>query len=830
MSHNYNADAIQVLKGLDAVRKRPGMYIGNTDDISGLHHMVYELVDNSIDEALAGFCSKIDVVIYSTGEVSVQDNGRGMPVDYHKGENMSAAEVIMTQLHAGGKFSQDSYEYSGGLHGVGAAVVVGLSKSLTLIVCKDGSKYHMSFAQGKKVDDLTMIGKTKETGTFIRFQPDPEIFSVLDFEADLMSNRLKELSFLNPGVEINFYDERSNVRHKFYHVGGLSEFVSSLTKNKTHLHKKLITIHSVSNKIHVSVAMTWTTSQVDHSLFFTNTIQQKDGGTHVSGFRSGITRAFQQYVRDKGTKAQQKIDFTGDDIREGLVAVVAIKVQDPKFSSQTKEKLVSSNVRQVVESVVFTHLETWLEENPADASIIIDKIIESALAREAARRARELSHTQKSNALNLQVSKKLAACSEKDPSKCELFIVEGDSAGGSAKQARNRFFQAVLPLRGKILNIEKVNFAKALASEVISTLIAAIGTSIGTEFDIAKLRYHKIIIMTDSDVDGKHISALLLVFFFRYMRELIINGHLYISAPPLYGIVHKNHIDYIRDDDAFYKYMIDRGSKDLVITIDQVAVEDDIKTFLSDTALLVRNLKLNQSNNVMLQRIIAAKAFDITVNKNIYNSTYEHKSSNEIRNNENVNDENYTEENDEYENDNAYNANSLDGIDHKHSAKPQKLMTINAQRIHKFMSHESDCWSLRDNNILEHKHHGIHNTYDLSKLNYNKHANLIEVYINLWGHLWGDGCYVDNIKLLNPFTFLDILIQKASRGLHIQRYKGLGEMNARQLGSTAMCNYRRVTLDDCAEAEKDCFTLMGSDITLRKIFIRDNALYADLDS
>ena len=791
IKQKYNASSIQVLKGLEGVRKRPEMYIGNTDDISGLHHMVYELIDNSIDEVSAGFCNEISVTVYANGWVSVKDNGRGIPVDHHEGENMSAAELIMTQLHAGGKFSKDSYEYSGGLHGVGAAVVVALSAHLDLTVYRDGKEYSMSFAEGKKIKDMTVMKSVdidNTTGTFIKFLPDPTIFSVVDFNTKVLKSRLEELSFLNPGVTINFLDEKSNASYGFCNSKGLLDFLESLLINKTKIIEPIL-FSSEINQVKLSLCMSWTKYNNEESLFFTNNIQQKDGGTHVSGFRTGLTRAFQNYIKEKGTKVQQKIEFIGDDIREGMVSILSIKVHDPKFSSQTKEKLVSSNVRQAVESMVFTKLQEWLEENPNDANIVINKILESAIAREAAKKARELSHKQKSNAIQLQVSKKLAACSEKDPSKCELFIVEGDSAGGSAKQARNRFFQAVLPLRGKIMNIEKVNFTKALSSEVISTLVAAIGTGIGDEFDISKLKYHKIIIMTDSDVDGKHISALLLVFFFRYMPELIQNKHLYISTPPLYGIIYKNRIDYIQDDADFYRYMVNRGAKDISISkSDSVILSgDDLKDFLFDTASFSKNLNLHRKENEFLKALICAKAFQYQSRTVI---------TDEI--------------NGEFPQDNT------------------SMISIDPSKAYDFLKHESNNWTLHDG-ILELNENGLQTQHNTNTMRF-KNEHLIMNYLDKWSYAWGRDCFVDNVALLDPFRFLQQLIQKASKGLYVQRYKGLGEMNAKELGEVAMCNYKSVELCDITEAEKTCIDLMGIDVTQRKAFIRENAIYADLDS
>jgi len=777
LNSGYNADSIKVLKGLEAVRKRPGMNIGNTDEKDGLEQMLAELRDNAIDEALAGHCKNIIIRLYSDGSASVEDDGRGIPVDIHKEEGISAAEVIMTQLHAGGKFGQGAYKVSGGLHGVGASVVNALSSYLTMTIWKDKKEYEMSFAKGVTVSPLREIGPTKKKGTYIRFLPDPEIFSKTVFDYKSLCIRLQELAFLNPGISIVAIDERGDekIETKFYDTGGIESFARNLCKSKSILNATPLLIRGQAHQIEVDCAIFWTSSYSEQTLFFTNTIPQADGGTHAIGLRAGLTKALQSYVKDKGTKNQQKTEFSGDDIREGMVCVLSIKVPDPKFSSQTKEKLVSSQVRQVVESITTKEVESWLEENPADSGKVINRILESANAREAARRARDLSRKNKaSNELNFQVAKKLAGCSEKDPAKCQLFIVEGDSAGGSAKQARDRFFQAVLPLRGKILNIEKVNFAKALTSEMITTLIAAIGTGIGEDFSLTKLRYHKIVIMTDADVDGKHIAALLLTFFYRYMRPLIEEGHIYLAKPPLYGIVSKKATEYIKDDRDFIKYILDRGATESTIV-------DRNGNALIDKEQLIVYLnevqKLKYSLDRIYQWALAAKAFA----KNIDNHTALQRLKTHLSNNRQGN------------------------------------------------------WEIKEHGIT-HQHHGVDVIYKFD-LNYVPDQTRIhlENFTENWSRLWGSDSYLKGELIADPIAFFDQVMDRGRQGLSIQRYKGLGEMNPRELGITTMQEYmqvqlgRELTEEIINEASEVCSKLMGDNVAERRKFIEENARFADVD-
>jgi DNA gyrase subunit B len=799
-AEEYGADAIKVLKGLDAVRKRPGMYIGDTDDGSGLHHMIYEVVDNAVDESLAGYCDRATVTLNADGSCTVFDNGRGIPTDIHPSEGVSAAEVIMTQLHAGGKFDQNSYKVSGGLHGVGVSVVNALSIWLKLRVWRGGKEHAMSFTNGEADAPLAVVRDSHDKrGTEVTFLPSPEIFTKTDFDYSTIEHRLRELAFLNSGVRIVLADKRG-VEPKeveLYYEGGIQAFVRYLDRTKQALVTEPIMIKGEKDGITVECALWWNDSYHENVLCFTNNIPQRDGGTHLAGFRGALTRVINGYATTSGIAKKEKVALTGDDAREGLTCVLSVKVPDPKFSSQTKDKLVSSEVRPVVESLIGEELAAWFEEHPQDAKQIVGKVVEAAAAREAARKAREL--TRRKGALDISsLPGKLADCQERDPAKSELFIVEGDSAGGSAKQARNRENQAVLPLRGKILNVERVRFEKMLSSAEIGTLITALGTGIGREeFNPDKLRYHKIIIMTDADVDGAHIRTLLLTFFYRQMQEIIERGHLYIAQPPLYKVKRGTSEQYLKDGKALENYLIETGleGSSLALASGAERAGADLRQIV-DEALSVRaaldGLHSRYSRTVIEQAAIAG-----VLNPEV------------LSNNENALAAA------------SYIAKRLDAI----AEETERGWTgVHAQDGSLVFAREvrgvKESWSI-DAKLI-----GSADAIRLDK----KAAHLQEIYAKP-----AKLRRKDSDKVIHgPIDLLEAVFAAGRKGISMQRYKGLGEMNPEQLWETTLdSNVRsllRVKVSELDEAD-DLFTkLMGDVVEPRRDFIRENALsVANLD-
>ena len=792
----YGADSIKVLKGLDAVRKRPGMYIGDTDDGTGLHHMVYEAVDNSIDEALAGHCDKVEVILHSDDSVTVRDNGRGIPVDMHPDEGRSAAEVIMTVLHAGGKFDSNSYKVSGGLHGVGVSVVNALSDYLELTIRRHGKIHQCRFERGDTVKPIEVIGEAEGTGTEVRFLPSLETFSHRNMSFDILSKRLRELSFLNSGVHIELSDERTDNKIVFQYEGGINAFVEHLNKARTPLHPGCITINTDKDDVGVELSLQWTDSYQENVFCFTNNIPQRDGGAHLAGLRAALTRCINTYATANGLLKKHKVSLTGDDCREGLTAVLSVKVPDPKFSSQTKDKLVSSEVRPIVESKVNEKLSEWFEENPKEAHTIIGKAAEAAIARDAARKARDL--TRRKGALDVSnLPGKLADCQEKDPANSEIYLVEGDSAGGSAKQGRNRKTQAILPLKGKILNVERARFDKMLGSQEIGTLITALGTGIGKDdFNIAKLRYHKVVIMTDADVDGAHILTLLLTFFYRQMPELIERGYLYIAQPPLYRVARGKKDRYIADDAELQEFLLESGSdgKEYHEGAKKGAMTTErFQTFIrSINRLHALMLRLSQRvDNRVLKLLVEGKKLSASI----------------MRDKERL-------------------TTHLDTLMETFTAESRDDEALK-YRIYK----DEDLGAFWIQ--FERRDHGRTkiSRLDIDLVSTVEFAEAQKLCSNAQSMVKA-GAYIadgDNRWEINTYDDVSALIDKEGRrGLKIQRYKGLGEMNPEQLWETTLDpvnrRFLRVTLEDVVSADETFSTLMGDAVEPRRDFTQANAL------
>ena len=799
----YGAESIKVLKGLDAVRKRPGMYIGDTDDGSGLHHMVYEVVDNAIDEALAGHATEVSITLNPDGSVTVRDNGRGIPTDIHKEEGVSAAEVIMTQLHAGGKFDQNSYKVSGGLHGVGVSVVNALSSWLKLTIWRGGKEHSMEFRDGVAVAPLKVTGNVKDKrGTEVTFLASPKTFTMTEYDFATLEHRLRELAFLNSGVMIVLADQRHAVekREEMKYEGGVEAFVKYLDRNKKPLVASPIIIRAERDGISVDAALWWNDAYHEAVLCFTNNIPQRDGGTHLAGFRGALTRQITTYADKLGSARKEKVALTGDDCREGLTAVLSVKVPDPKFSSQTKDKLVSSEVRPVVEGVVNDALDKWFEENPTHARVIVGKVVEAATAREAARKAREL--TRRKGALDISsLPGKLADCQERDPAKSELFIVEGDSAGGSAKQGRNREFQAVLPLRGKILNVERARMDKMLSSAEIGTLITALGTGIGEEFDATKLRYHKIIIMTDADVDGAHIRTLLLTFFFRQMPELIERGHLFIAQPPLYKVTKGKSAQYLKDESAFEDFLIDTGLDEASLNLasGEVRAGQDLRSVVDDARAvrsLINGLHSRYNRSVVEQAAIAGGL----------NPTVASDPARAAAMAERI-------------------ARRLDVIAEDTERGWQGRVNPSNEGPGGYVL-ERTVRGVKEAAVLD---MGLLNSADARALD--RHAQrLDEIYAAPPVLRRKDVAET----LTGPLALLEAVFATGRKGLTMQRYKGLGEMNAEQLWETTLDpNVRsllQVKVNDGTDADALFARLMGDEVEPRREFIQDNALsVANLD-